>query len=61
MATVDLQGFLLEATVTQDLPRQLDQIQGPEPFDIGSGPDVLDDHLADHVEFAPAFAGQQTG
>ena len=60
VAAVDLQGFLLQPTIAQDLPRQLHQIQNPEPLDVGPGADVLKDHLANQLEFAPVFTRQQT-
>ncbi|HWJ19751.1 MAG TPA: hypothetical protein VNR65_13590, partial [Geobacterales bacterium] len=53
------QNTLLEATITQDLPGQFDEIKGPQPFKIGFGLDVLDHHLADCFKVASAFAWEQ--
>ena len=42
-----VQNSLFEAPVPQDLPGELDEIQRPQPFDVGLRPNVVDHHLAD--------------
>jgi hypothetical protein len=56
-----VQNPFFEAPVTQDFPRELDEIQCPQPFDIGFRLDVVNHHLADGLKVVTALAGKQEG
>jgi hypothetical protein len=50
------EDLFLQATITEDFPGQFHEIQGPKPFDIGLGTDIIDDHPTDGLKLAPAFS-----
>ncbi|HEX7564953.1 MAG TPA: hypothetical protein VF396_17160, partial [Bradyrhizobium sp.] len=57
--TVFEQYTLFETPIAQDLPRQLDQVYGPELLDVGFWSNLFNHHPRDHLELLSIFAGQQ--
>jgi hypothetical protein len=54
-----MQGALLQSPIPQNFARQLDQIEGPEPFDGGLGSNLVDHHAADDLEVLPISPGSR--
>src|SRR3954466_11297233 len=56
-----VQNALLQSPVPQDFPGELDQIQRPEPFDVGLRLNVFDDHPAEYLIVVQILTGEQKG
>jgi hypothetical protein len=58
---MDIQNPFFQMPVPQDFPGELDEIQCPQPFDVGLRLNVVDHHLADDLKVAKVLPGKQEG